>query len=147
MALTAAYKTKLFKILGIPEEGAFTLVTSISHLPPALAYTWTSTYTVGNCTSVLSKLDEHLEDMSSTQQSEIETLIDRYEEIGSTSVLRITQSSQGAQGVIVDHEKERGLILERIGNVLGIFVPPMGFFRYTEMMLDIHERLEMLGDR
>ncbi len=147
MAFTDAYKTKLYKIMGIPENGLFTLVTSLSHLPPALAYSWESTYTVGDCLKVLEKLEEHLDAVTATQQTEVEALVDRYEEIGATSVLRITQSSQGAQGLIVDHAAERKLILETIGNVLGLFVPPEGFFKYTQMMLDMNTRLSRLEDR
>jgi len=147
MAFTAAQKSTIFSIFGVPENGACTIITSLSELPPNLAYEWNTTYTVGTMIRCIEKISEHLDDVTVSQQARAEILLARWDIIGVTSPLMISESGCGAKGVIVDYEQERLNIRRALGNLLGVFVPPCGFFEATEQMVDYNCRLQSLSDR
>ena len=147
MAWTAAQKSTIYEIFQIPENGAITIITSLSSLPSSLAIEWETTYTVGSMLRSIQKVTEHLDDVTVSQQTRVEILLARWDELGATSPIRITESGIGAKGVIVDHDQERLNIRRALGNILGVFVPPCGFFEATEQMVDVNVKYSSLADR
>jgi hypothetical protein len=93
------------------------------------------------------KIGEHIDDVTATQQARVESLLVRWDEIGVSSPLKITTTSQGTSGIIIDYEQERSNIRQAIGNCLGVYVPPMGFWEYTNRMMDFANGLSRLADR
>jgi hypothetical protein len=102
-AFTADEAAQIFEVVGIPRGGAGRIVTSLSHLPPALAHTWEPTYTTGDFSSVVTLIEGAINGASPAVATRTRVHLTRWDSIGGTNPMRLNAGSAGEQGVVVDY--------------------------------------------
>lgn len=126
MALTAAQISKVFEVIALPESGSTTLVTNLVHYPYTNTSTWEPCWNTGDLSGLVARIKVNISLMNATTETIVTGLLTTWDDIGSTNPLRVT-SSQQAAGVLVDNDKQRELIRQRVGNLIGLAVPQGGF--------------------
>jgi len=120
MALSAAQKTQVLEILGIPELG-----TGVSY--PELTGAFGAGGEAYDMFRVVTQVSSLISAMSASQEDRVVALLTRHAAITSSSPLQVTGAAGGVRGVLVDHPAEREAIRAAIGNIVGVAVPSGGF--------------------
>lgn len=120
MALSAAQKTQVFEIFGIPETGSGTSYPELMGEFGASGDTYDMSRVLSQVTSILNAL-------SASQEARVAALLTRHAAITSSSPLQVHGAAGGARGVLVDHPGEREAIRAAIGTIVGVAVPMGGF--------------------
>lgn len=126
MALTSAQIVQVFEILGIPKSGSGLIVTSLSHVPPSLADSWTSTYTEGDFSEIVTKVSAALAALDSDQVARVQTWLTQWASICSYRSLKLNGDVQ------MDFQQEMQHVRDMIGTLIGISVPFGGFLKETQ---------------
>ena len=126
MALTAAQIVQVFEILGIPKGGTGLIVTSLSHVPPSLAQSWTSTWTEGDFAEIVTKVSAALAALDADQVTRVQTWLTQWDSICKTPSLKLDGDVQ------LDFKQEMQNVREMIGTLIGISVPFGGFLQETK---------------
>ena len=112
---------QIFEIFGVPQGGRGVIVTSLSRLPPSLAAAWEATWTAGDFTAVVNEVLARIEAAAEPQRTRVRQLLTRWDELGGAPTLQL-------RGNIELHAaRELDRVRERLGNLLGVAVPPGGF--------------------
>lgn len=112
MALSAAQKTQVYEILGLPQNGIFVNVISLGPYGPIVD---TNTFT-----AVITLINAQLTALSAEQITRVAILLDRWTAIGSTNPQAITDK---AGSTITDYEAERAAIARGLKNIIGVQTP------------------------
>jgi hypothetical protein len=139
----------LREIYGIPRLSGVAF-TSFTHIPPLLAKIWEPTYTIADFSDAWNAVMAQVNQLNAYEISRLRTPhFARWDEIGPTSVTRITSSQGGDAGLITDDERERELIREAVGNIVGLVVPQGGFYADLKVRLAYSSARNQLqgGDR
>lgn len=127
MALTAANRVKVYEVIGLPPEGSdHTVATTLAHMPITQLQTWETTYTHTNMADMRTSIDANLAAISAETQTRIELYLTEWDSIA-ISELSVTKADNGVEGHLVSDEDRRELIRQRIGNLVGIWVPKGGW--------------------
>ncbi len=119
MALTAAQTTQFFEILGIPQNGAGDVFSSVATLfGPA--------YETYDCSGIVSKVNTRLSALTTSQETRVTALLTRWDAITSYSPLQVNQNGD-TSGRVVDYPQERENIRRSLGDLVGVAVPSGGF--------------------
>lgn len=137
MAFSDTNITKLYEIFGFPEGGEGVIITSLSHIPPSLSNSWEPTYTVGDMSTLKTRIDTSLTAAADnpTLKTQVEAWIAEYDTIGKGSVLHVTAAGGGAQGELVNDPQKIENIRQGIGNLIGLWIPKGGFWGATQRMM------------
>jgi hypothetical protein len=141
MALTAANVAKVYELLGIPQGGTGLIVTSLSHVPPSLAQAWTSTYTEGDFSAIVTKITAALAAISAEQQTLVEAWLAQWDSIKTATSLTL----EGEVGMNFAEEAEK--CRESVGNLVGVAVPFGGFLQETWAVYGRGRESSGAGDR
>jgi hypothetical protein len=129
MALSATNRVRVYEVIGLPPEGSDqTIVTTLAHLPVTQLQTWEPTFTHSNIANIRASIDANLAAISAETQTRIEMYLEQWEIIV-ISPLTISKADNGVEGQIVNDEEQREIIRQRIGNLVGIWVPCGGWMR------------------
>lgn len=129
-AFTTAEIKKVFSIIGLPQDGAGLIATSLSHRPPSLAQTWEPTWTTGNLSGFVAQVNTKLAAANDATCDEVRSVFGTWDAI-KISPMRLTSTGSGEEGRVVDDEMQREAIRQFVGNELGISVPKGGFMADT----------------
>lgn len=144
--LSGDEKVVLREIYGIPNGDALAF-TSFTHILPTLAKIWEPTYTIGNFAQAWAVVETRLEALSSFEINRVRVHLTEWDDIGPTTVTRITKSQNGDEGLITDANQERENIREAVGNIIGLVVPQGGFYAEMKRRLAYTTGSRMNGDR
>jgi len=129
MALSATNRVRTFEVFGLPPEGSDqTIVTTLAHLPVTQLQTWEPTFSHSNISNIRASIDANLAAISAETQARIEMFLEQWEIIV-ISPMSISKADNGVEGRIVDNEEQREIIRQRIGNLVGVWVPRGGWMR------------------
>ena len=126
MALTAAQITQVFEVFCVPQGGAATAVIAVSSRSGGIAIEQATTEAY-EFAAVVTDLTAKLAALTATGETRVTTLLTRWDTLTSYDPLRIHKASGGAEGEIVDYEKERCNIRAALANIIGFAVPGGGF--------------------
>lgn len=119
MAISAADRTTIFQIMGVPEKDAPNVVwAQLGFFGPAA-----DSFDIA---AVKDMLDAAITGVSAEQETAAEAQVTRWNTITSYDPARITRAGTTA-GVIVDRDQERRNIRNALGTILGFAVPKNGF--------------------
>jgi hypothetical protein len=133
----AALVFEVAEVLGVPQDRPERVTTSLSELPPALAARWEETWTAGDFTAVVTQIQAAIEAITEPQRVKKRLLLARWAQ------LHLALISEAQDGVKLHFECEMDRVRERLGNLLGIAVPPGGFLaerRETRSLQTDHSR-------
>ena len=116
-------KTQIFQFFGLPSQGTAYAVYAAATIFGAFGEPF-------SLSSVVTQLNTQLDLVNADMYTQVQEQLARLTAIGRTSQVRITKTSAGTQGLIVDYPREREAIRQEIGNIIGFTVPTGGF--YTE---------------
>lgn len=135
MALSAANRIMVYEIVGLPPDTSEAVITTtLAHVPVTQIGAYSPTFTKSDISSLVTAIDAALADISTENQTRVEGFIASWNDIGSTSPMVLTEADNGVKGTIVDHESQRNLIRTRVGNLVGIYVPPGGWIMELQRM-------------
>jgi hypothetical protein len=120
MALSDANKVLLYEVFGVPMAGEGYEAQHITSLYGPFSETY-------DFSTIVTDLDTRLAAMTSAQEDRIEALLSEASTIKTHSVVRVDRDPSGAQGRIVDHEREQEKIRRALGTVIGFYVPRGGY--------------------
>lgn len=134
MAFTAAEKSTIYEVFGIPENGYSVNTLSLVHAPYSNVGVWNPTYNTGDFTTLLASIATQITRVEAiaTCEVRVRALLTRWDEIGTSSMTTVEKSPSGAEGSIFDAEKERQNIRVRLSNLVGVSVPKGGFLAEIE---------------
>lgn len=129
MELSAVNRVKVFEVIGLPPEGSNqTVVTTLAHMPVSQLGLWEPTYTNSNISNIRTSIDANLTAISAETQARIELYLTEWDQIA-ISELTVMEADNGVKGNIVSDEQRRELIRQRVGNLVGIWVPKGGWMQ------------------
>jgi len=129
MALSAANRVKFYEVIGLPPEGTeHTIATTLAHLPVTQLQTWEPTFTHSTITNMRTSIDANLATISAETQTRIELYLNDWDDIA-ISELTVSKADNGVEGNIVSDEARRELIRQRVGNLVGVWVPKGGWMQ------------------
>lgn len=129
MALSAANRVKFYEVIGLPPEGTeHTIATTLAHLPVTQLQTWEPTFTHSTITNMRASIDANLATISAETQTRIELYLNDWDDIA-ISELTVSKADNGVEGNIVSDEARRELIRQRVGNLVGVWVPKGGWMK------------------
>lgn len=127
MSLSATNRVLVYEVIGLPPEGTeHTIATTLAHLPVTQLQTWEPTFTHSTITNLRTSIDANLATISAETQVRIETFLEDWLDV-SVSELSVDTADNGVKGQIVNDDKRRENIRQRIGNLVGIWVPKGGW--------------------
>ena len=118
--MTSAQRTQIFEIFGLPQNGSgySVFLTATLFGPFAEPYDFTALVTALNA-----KLDA----LTSPQETRVIVHLERWDLVGGTNPLLMQKSSSGAEGIIVDFNRERQNIHNQIAAIIGFYAPYGGW--------------------
>lgn len=125
MALTVDEIAQVYEIAGIPQNGDGFAAFALSSLwgPAGEAYDFST---------IITALNAKITALSAAQCTRIRLYLTRWDDMGGTSQLMLSKSSDGAEGVVVNDPGEREAIRKTIFNLIGFFCPRGGFLTQFE---------------
>ena len=132
MSFSALEQTKIFQLLGIPLGGGGLVVTSLSHLPPTLAATWTATYTEGQFTQIVTQVQTYLTAATTSIISIVQGLLAKYDDCVASPM--IVEASGDSRGTLINHPKQVEMIRLEVAKLLGVWCPRGGFIAESEKL-------------
>lgn len=113
-------KAQIYRCFGIPQGGAGFVAETVSSL-------WGPRGETYSFTAIITALDALLAATTSNQDTLIDAALTEWTAVTSWNPLKITTSSTGAQGRIVDYDKTRRAIVRELSNIIGFACPEGGF--------------------
>lgn len=120
MALSPDQTAQIFEIFGIPQGGAGFGVYGIATL-------WGPFGEPFSFSALVTELNAKITAVTAEIQTRVTTQLVTWDEITASSPIVITKSSTGTEGTIVDHPRQREMIRQTIGSLIGFKIPYGGF--------------------
>lgn len=137
MDLTEAQVTQVFKIFGLPQNGAGR-IHDVNPLPLGLGsidYPVTLDYTEANAA-----LTAALAALTASQITEVAALLTEWANITDFSEMEVSVAGD-SRGQLVHHEKRRQHVRDTLSNIIGFFAPVGGFQAKAKRLLGGSHRI------